>query len=100
MPLTLHAYILHCSPEAHATLQDMDYIDTENLWITRAKDKTYIQAVFGTPKKKRLLVEITQKKAKNHLELIELIAEQIKHTKVTKEQVLALRAKVVEHNGE
>jgi len=78
----------------------MDYIDTENLWITRAKDKTYIQAVFGTPKKKRLLVEITQKKAKNHLELIELIAEQIKHTKVTKEQVLALRAKVVEHNGE
>jgi hypothetical protein len=51
-------------------------------------------------KEKQLLVEITEKKAKKHLELIELIAEQIKHTKVTKEQVLALRAKVVEHNGE
>jgi len=51
-------------------------------------------------KEKRLLVGITEKKANTHLELSELIAEQIKHTKVTKEQVLALRAKVVEHNGE
>jgi hypothetical protein len=52
LPLTLHAYILHCSLQANATLQGMDYINTEHLWITRAKDKTYIQAVFGTPKKK------------------------------------------------
>ena len=77
----------------------MDYIDTERLWITRAKDKTYIQAVLGTPKKKYFWWRL-QRRIQKHLELIELIAEQIKHTKVTKEQVLALRAKVVEHNGE
>jgi len=78
----------------------MDYISTEQLWITKAKDKTYSQAIFGTPMKKRLLVEITDKKAKNHRELIELMAEKIKHSKMTKEQVLELRAKVVEHNAE
>ena len=78
----------------------MDYIDTEQVWITRAKDKTYIQAMFGTPKKKRLLVEISEKMANNHKELIELIAEQLKHTKMTKAQVLDLRAKVLAQQAE
>ena len=45
-------------------------------------------------------MEITDKKAKNHRELIEFMAEKIKHSKMTKEQVLELRAKVVEHNAE
>jgi hypothetical protein len=78
----------------------MDYIDTEQVWITRAKDKTYIQAMFGTPKKKRLLVEISEKMANNHKELIELIAEQLKHTKMTKAQVLDLRAKALAQQAE
>jgi len=66
----------------------------------KGQGQTYSQAVLGTPKKNYFWLRLHRRKQKQHLELIELIAEQIKHTKVTKEQVLALRAKVVEHNGE
>ena len=50
--------------------------------------------------RKRLLVEISEKKANNHKELIELIAEQLKHTKMTKAQVLDLRAKALAQQAE
>jgi len=51
-------------------------------------------------KEKRLLVEISEKMANNHKELIELIAEQLKHTKMTKAQVLDLRAKALAQQAE
>ena len=54
--------------------------------------KTCIQGIFGTPRKKRLVVEITEKRApQHHRELIKRIAEHIKNNKVTKEQVKSLR---------
>ena len=52
----------------------MDYIDTEHVWITRAKDKTYIQAMFGTTKKNAFGGDQWED-GNNHKELIELIAE-------------------------
>ena len=75
-----------CTHMLHGTEQDPEYTVSEPLWITKAKDNTYLQGIFGTPGQKRLVVEITEKRApNNHRELIERIATYIgHHNKVTK----------------
>ncbi len=52
--MTIHAQHNYCRTVKQRTLKfiKMDYIDTEHVWITRAKDNTYIQAMFGTPREK------------------------------------------------
>jgi hypothetical protein len=85
---------LRCSPSSGAP-QDPDFIQQEQLWITKAATRTYIQGIFGTPKKKRLIVEVSELMSKQHREVVETLAEHIKTHKVTKEQVKALREKLV-----
>ena len=71
--------------------QETDFISQEQLWITRASSRTYLQAVFGTPRKKRLVVEIRENQTQNHREVIQQIADRIKCDKATEEQVKVLR---------
>ena len=73
------------------TSQEADFISKDHVWITRASSRTYLQAVFGTPQKKRLVVEIRETQTQNHRDLIQQIADHIKCNKVTKEQVKVLR---------
>jgi len=75
--------------------QDPDFIQQEQLWITKAATRTYIQGIFGTPKKKRLIVEVSEVMSKQHRNVAETLAEHIKTHKVTKDQVKALREKLV-----
>jgi hypothetical protein len=43
--------------------QDLGYITSERLWVTKAKDNTYIQAIIGRPMQNILVVNITEKRA-------------------------------------
>ena len=52
------------------TLQETDFISQEQLWITRASARTYLQAAFGTPRKKRLVVEVRETQTQKHREVI------------------------------
>ena len=61
----------------------------------KAATRTYLQGIFGTPKQKRLIVEVSEAMSKEHREVIETLAEHIKTHKVTKEQVKVLRGKLV-----
>ena len=75
--------------------QDTDFIGQEQLWVTRASARTYLQAVFGTPRQKSLVVEVRETQTQEHMEVIEQIAEHIKCNQVTKEQVRVLRDSLV-----
>ena len=77
------------------TSRETDFISQEQLWITRASARTYLQAVFGTPRQKRLVVEVRETQTQKHREVIEQIAEHIKGNQVTKEQVRVLRDSLV-----
>ena len=77
------------------TSQETDFISQEQLWITRASARTYLQAVFGTPRQKRLVVEVRETQTQKHREVIEQIAQHINCNKVTKEQVKVLRDSLV-----
>ena len=77
------------------TSQETDFISQEQLWITRASARTYQQAVFGTPRQRRLVVEVRETQTQKHREVIEQIAEHIKGNQVTKEQVRVLRDSLV-----
>ena len=72
--------------------QDPGYIVSKPLWNTKAKEKTYLQGMFVTPRRQRLVVEITEKKAPNNRrQLIERIAKHIKNNNVIKEHIKSLR---------
>ena len=74
-----------CMHMLHGPEQDLDYIVSQPIWITKAKDKTYFQCIFGPPRQKRLVVGIAAKRAcNNRRELIERIAKHIKNNNVTK----------------
>ena len=75
--------------------QETDFISREQLWIAKASARTYLQAVFGTPRQKRLVVEVMEAQTQKHREVIEQIAERIKCNQVTKEQVKVLRDSLV-----
>ena len=75
--------------------QETDFISQEQLWVTRASARTYLQAVFGTPRQKRLVVEVRETQTQKHREVIEQIAEHIKCNQVTKEQVKVLKNSLV-----
>ena len=94
--ITLHLCrglsVYMCMHMLHGPEQDPDYIVSEPLWVTKAKDKTYFQGIFGTPRQNILVVDITEKGAPNNRrEFIERIAIRINHNNVTKEQVKSLR---------
>ena len=77
-----------CTHMLHGHEQDLGYTISEPLWITKAKDKTYLRIIFCTPRPHKLVVDITEKRAPNNRrELIERIAKHIKNNSVTKEQV-------------
>ena len=76
----------------HGPEPDSDYVVIDPLWNTKAKDNTYPQCKNGTPKQKRLVLDITEKRApNNHRELIERIATHIKRNNMTKQEVHSLR---------
>ena len=77
------------------TAQETDFISQEQLWITRASARTYLQAVFGAPRQKRLVVEVRETQTQKPREVIEQIADHIKCNKVTKDQVKVLRDSLV-----
>ena len=47
----------------------------EEVRIIKAKGRTYITGVFGEPRKRTLVVEISDRMSCNHVKLIETIAE-------------------------
>ena len=51
--------------------------------------------MFGTPRQKRLVVEVRATQTQKHREVIEQIADHIKCNKVTNEQVKVLRDSLV-----
>ena len=69
----------------HGPEQDPDYIVSEPLWIAKAKDKTYLQCIFDTPRQNTVVVDIAEKRAPNNQrELIARIATRIQYNKVAK----------------
>ena len=63
-----------CHGLCHACImQDPDII--QDVRIVKAKDRTYIQGVWGNPKEKHLVVEISEKQSPKHRDLIDIIAK-------------------------
>ena len=56
-------------------MQDSEII--QEVRVTKAKDRTYIQGFWGNPKEKHVAVEISEKQTPKHRDLTEIIAKQI-----------------------
>ena len=56
-------------------MQDPEII--QEVRVTKAKDRTYIQGFWGNPKEKHLVVEITERQTPKHRDLIDFIAKKI-----------------------
>lgn len=70
-------------------MQDPDII--QEVRIVKAKDRTYIQGVWGNPGEKHLVVEISEKQSPKHRDLIDIIAKKIKDGGMTKAKARQMR---------
>ena len=68
----------------------------EEARIVRAKGRSYITGVFGEPKKRSLVVEISEKMTCNHVKLIEAIAAKLALGGCTKKDALGLRKQLLD----
>ena len=59
--------------DASAAMQS--HIEEVRIW--RANGRAYIAGVFGEPRNKALVVEISERMSSNHVKLMETIAEQL-----------------------
>ena len=74
-------------------MQDPEII--QEVRITKAKDRTYIQGFWGNPKEKHLVVEITEKQTPKHRDLINIIAKKISGGGMTKAMAKQMRADLI-----
>ena len=54
-------------------MQDPDII--QDVRIVKAKDRTYIQGVWGNPKEKHLVVEISEKQRPKRRDFVDILAK-------------------------
>jgi hypothetical protein len=74
-------------------MQDPEII--QEVRITKAKDRTYIQGFWGNPKEKHLVVEITEKQTPKHRDLIDIIAKKISGGGMTKAMAIQMRKDLI-----
>ena len=66
--------------------------------IIKAKGRAYITGVFGEPRKRTLVVEISDRMSCNHVKLIETIAEKLGVGGCTKKDALDLRKQLLDEH--
>jgi hypothetical protein len=74
-------------------MQDPEII--QEVRITKAKDRTYIQGFWGNPKEKHLVVEINERQTPKHRDLINIIAKKMPGGGMTKAMAKQMRADLI-----
>ena len=74
-------------------MQDPEII--QEVRITKAKDRTYIQGFWGNPKEKHLVVEINEKQTPKHRDMIDIIAKKISGGGMTKAMAIQMRKDLI-----